>query len=96
MKICYTKTRTAIIQKSKLAIDHLRPFTQTPREQTLLNGSMISGEVTKLQQRQATHTATAPVTKHIIKTKVYTTISFSIQNHMKSKTDMVYACRFVK
>jgi len=38
MEIHHTKTRTAANQRSKLAIDRLEPFTQTPEEQMLLNG----------------------------------------------------------
>jgi len=44
MEICHTKTRTAANQKSKLAIDCLQPFTQTPEGQMLLNRGMSRGE----------------------------------------------------
>ena len=90
MEICHTKTRTVANQKSKLAIDRLEPIIQTPEGQMLLNRGMKGGEVIKLQQ--GTSHYHTPVTKCIIKTKVYPTISFSFQNHMKSKTDMVGLC----
>lgn len=44
MEICHTKTRTTAKQKSKLAIDHLEPFTQTPEGQMLLNKGISRGE----------------------------------------------------
>lgn len=44
----------------------------------------------KLQQ-ETSHYHT-PATKCIIETEVYPTLSFSFQNHMKLKTDMVGLC----
>jgi len=48
MEICHTKTRTAANQKSKLAIDHFEPFTQTPEGQMLLNRGMSRTESNKI------------------------------------------------
>jgi hypothetical protein len=42
MEICHIKTRTAANQKSKLVIDRLEPFTQTPE------GQMSRGESNKI------------------------------------------------
>lgn len=89
MEICHTKTKIVTNQKSKLAIDCLEPFIQTPEGQMLLNRGMKGGKVIKLQQ--GTSHYHTPATKCITKTKVYPTIQ-SFQNHMKSKTDMVGLC----
>jgi len=56
---------------------------------------MRGKKVIKLQQ--GTSHYHTPATKCIIKTEVYHTISFSFQNHMKSKTDwLIYAYYSVK